>query len=140
MRECSNYENCNATICPLDITTRDIAMWYPDEDICGSLLFRKERWRIAQRKIAKRTRNIDSYFTFAMLNTVKAVGNGIRGASPDRSSELMTERQACFINDRARKSRQGVRFGVSMPFSSLERGNGESSSTDSIGHEQKKEG
>jgi hypothetical protein len=103
------------------------------------MLFRKERWRIAQHKIAKRTRNIDSFFTLAMLNAVIVVGKGIKGASPYRSEELMAERQSTFIKGRVAGDHSAVQISTANPLSSLETRNSNPSPTVPMVYEQEKE-
>jgi hypothetical protein len=102
MQECPSYEKCEAPICPLDDSSKDIALWYPDEEICGSMQFRKEKWRIAQRKIAKRAIDRDTYFTKPMLEVATKVTPHIKGVV--ETSVMLVERddkkQARFIEKR----------------------------------------
>ncbi|MFA5299098.1 MAG: hypothetical protein WC389_12900 [Lutibacter sp.] len=83
--DCIRFEGCTAPICPLD-KSFEKAVWYADEDICTVRTFRKEHWRIVQRKIVKLNlkRKVDGFFTLSMLNNIKRVAGGING---------LTERQ-----------------------------------------------
>ena len=86
-QECSRFDTCNAPLCPLD---EKHFIWYPDEEICGNRKFSGEPWIKAQRKIAKATRDVNKYFTFAMLNQGCVIRSGITGLDPD--SETSQER------------------------------------------------
>jgi hypothetical protein len=76
----------------MDDATRDIASWFPDEEICGLREFRKGKWRIAQRKIARRAVDRDSYYTMAMLNSIGQVRGGIKGVI--ETSVMFVDREA----------------------------------------------
>jgi len=82
---CPSYVGCNAPICPLD--NRPGAQWFPDEDICTSLPFRKLPWVRVQRKIKRRhlkgQMNGDYCFTLSMLQAIKAPRKGTQGISPE---------------------------------------------------------
>jgi hypothetical protein len=114
-KDCKSYEGCGAPICPMDDATRDVAQWYPDEEICGLREFRKEKWRIAQRKIAKKATNTDTYFTMPMLNAVGMVCKGIKGAKPDNPIEVAEVRQATFLKERLGGTPQPIKSDDGMP-------------------------
>jgi hypothetical protein len=99
----------------MDDATRDTAVWFKDEEICGSLQFRKETWRIAQRKIAKKATNVDTYFTMAMLNAVGMVCKGIRGINPDKPIGMVEVSQSSFLKDRLGGTLQRVNSAVDVP-------------------------
>lgn len=118
-KDCKGYEGCDAPICPMDDATRDIAVWYPNEEICGLREFRKEKWRIAQRKIAKKATNTDTYFTMVMLNSVGMVCKGIKGVNPNMSVEMEDIRQSTFVKERLGGTLQGAKTDYGMPSTAL---------------------
>jgi hypothetical protein len=120
-KDCKSYEGCDAPICPMDDATKNIATWFADEEICGSLQFRKEKWRISQRRIAKRATDRDSYYTMAMLNAIDQVRTGIKGVV--ETSILFVDResdkQASFIASRVGGKSTACQFGDGMPREAL---------------------
>ncbi|GAG01481.1 unnamed protein product, partial [marine sediment metagenome] len=87
--QCRNFDSCSASLCPLDLEHLKIGIWYPDEEIC-----RKKTvpdWIRRQRKIAKKTRDPNSYFTYPMLNHDCIIGKGMVGLEPN--SDLPEEPQ-----------------------------------------------
>ena len=86
MREdCPKFDKCGAPLCPLDSESLKDGIWYPDEEICK----RKNvpAWVKAQRKIAKKTQDIDKYFNYAMLSRNCKIRKGISGIDPDKAEE-----------------------------------------------------
>lgn len=88
---CKSFEGCKAPLCPLDDSFKS-AVWYPGEDICPALKYRREHWRIIQRKIAKvnLSRKVDGCFTVTMLENIQRVSKGISGINPETSIPLAT--------------------------------------------------
>lgn len=80
VESCKQYETCKAPICPLD-RSFTLAVWYPAEPICVALKFRRDDWRIAQRKIVKLNSKsqVPGYFDVSMLRQIKQVRRGITG-------------------------------------------------------------
>lgn len=83
IQDCKSKVGCNASICPLlEQDEREHLCWFSDEDICKiihTLTFSKQ-----QKKIKKKCRYPDTYFTYDMLNRNFTVGKAIRGLDPDR--------------------------------------------------------
>lgn len=77
---CTSFEGCNAPICPLDPSFKK-AVWYAVEDICSAKKYRKEHWRVIQRKIAKvnAKRPVPGCFLIKDLEAIKRVAHGISG-------------------------------------------------------------
>ena len=77
---CPSFKDCKAPICPKD-KSFFLAIWYPSEPICTSLIFRKETWRNNQRKILKvnNIHSIEGFFTFSRLYKIRAVTKHIKG-------------------------------------------------------------
>lgn len=83
---CIRFEGCTAPICPLDESFTK-AVWYPDEDICMVRTYRREHWRIIQRKIKKvnDTKNtVEGFFPLMLLENIHRVSSKVKG---------LTERQ-----------------------------------------------
>lgn len=83
MRDCRYFDKCSAPLCP-----RDAGMasrpWFPDEEICRA---RKEtsglKWIDNQRKIQRKAKSVDKYFTLEMLDRDCIIRAGIEGIDPD---------------------------------------------------------
>ncbi|MGD1118112.1 MAG: hypothetical protein ABR886_01330 [Dehalococcoidales bacterium] len=92
--DCPSFEGCKAPLCPMDDSFKNGAIWYANEDICGALKYRKDKWRVNQRKIAKLNSKypVTGYFDIDMLKIVKRVGKGIRGL---KYLKLRKEHQGC---------------------------------------------
>jgi len=73
--ECSNFDICSAPLCPLDKDSLENGIWYPDEEICRKR--NAPMWVKAQRKIVKKTKDKDKYFTYEMLNRNCKIVSGI---------------------------------------------------------------
>ena len=80
MMECKFYENCSAPLCPLDSGNH---VWFPDEGICRNKL----DWVKNQKKIAKKAKDREGYYTIDMLKQIQRVTAGIVGADPDRVND-----------------------------------------------------
>lgn len=89
--QCPRFLNCNAQLCPLD---KGLAfrMWYPDEAICGKQgMFQKHHWIRIQRRIQRKVKDREKYFTVEMLKRIYMVGVGTRGLNPDASEEHLSK-------------------------------------------------
>ncbi|MFA5399421.1 MAG: hypothetical protein WC169_11250 [Dehalococcoidia bacterium] len=82
---CPSWEGCAAPLCPLEPLPG--AQWFPNEDICHTVLLRKLPWIRVQRKIKRRylKGQIDSDFCFTLptLQAIKAPRKGTHGISPE---------------------------------------------------------
>jgi len=81
---CPTYDGCKAPICPID-NSFATAVWYADEPICMSRKFRREHWRIIQRKIVRVNlkNKVEGYFTLLALKESRRVDSRITGLKPD---------------------------------------------------------
>jgi hypothetical protein len=59
-------------------------IWYADEEICQSHEYSRLDWIRNQRKIAKKTRDLDTFYTYHMLQQNCVIGKGIDGLDPDK--------------------------------------------------------
>lgn len=84
-KECSVWENCSANICPADEINMDCACWYPNEEYCTAHKFSKLLWVKNQRKIARKARNKDLYFTKEMLDRNFIITAATEGLDPDKT-------------------------------------------------------
>jgi len=73
---------CSAPICPM---RPDEGIYYPDEAICARHQYKALPWLKTQRKIQRRAKERNRYFTQKMLAEIRVVREGIRGADPDRT-------------------------------------------------------
>lgn len=82
---CSFLNKCNAPICPLDENSIMDGLWYPDEEIC------KKRFNLVwiknQKKVKKKAKNKEKYFTVSMLNRNIIIKTGILGLDYNASYE-----------------------------------------------------
>jgi|WetSurMetagenome_2_1015567.scaffolds.fasta_scaffold00070_6 hypothetical protein len=73
---CKQFDFCEAPICPLKGFG---SIWYADEAICNSHEHCKLNWIRNQRKIARKTSDLDTYYTHRMLEQNCIIGRGIKG-------------------------------------------------------------
>jgi len=85
---CPRFEQCSAPLCPLDEKGSLPGVWYPDEEICKKTPAPK--WVRRQRKIAKKTGNKDTYFTYEMLSRDCKIAKGIVGLDPDKDDQMQS--------------------------------------------------
>lgn len=83
--QCRHFDCCSAPLCLLDEKHLKADIWYPDEEICR--LKKIPDWIKRQKKIAKKTKEKDTYYTYEMLNRNCKVGNGMTGLNPDIAEE-----------------------------------------------------
>jgi len=76
---CPSYQSCSAPLCPEDLTE---GIWYPDEEICGANN-KNQKWIKQQRKIKKKAKSRELYFTLAMLERNSKILVGTKGINPD---------------------------------------------------------
>jgi hypothetical protein len=85
-RICNLLEPCGtpeAPLCPLQDATIRNGIWYGDEPICQSETFANLPWIKKQKAIAALKLKADEgFFTVKMLNILKKVEPGIKGADP----------------------------------------------------------
>jgi len=85
-QDCLRFEECSAPICPMDEQSLKYGLWYPDEEFCIRQEYGKLLYVRNQRKIAKRARNKDFYFTYRILNHNCQIKRGIKGLDPDQDN------------------------------------------------------
>lgn len=91
MREdCKKFNYCSAPLCPLDEESLRDGLWYPDEEICTTQPY--PNWIKTQRKIARRCKDKDKYFTYEMLDRNCVMGKGMVGLDPDRDEKPQLKR------------------------------------------------
>ena len=78
---CSMYEGCSAPICPMDKQSLELAIWMPDEPICGKRGL-KVKWLRIQKRIARKAKDTSRYFSLADFQ-VKRVQNP-KGHNPQK--------------------------------------------------------
>jgi len=60
--KCPKYQNCEATLCPLDPEKGGV--WYTDEEVCKSPEFKEEPWIVLQRRLkGKRSKDLAHEYT-----------------------------------------------------------------------------
>lgn len=80
-------DKCSAPLCPeSDKTLSDV--FYPSEEICSR---HNDGFIKIQKKIAKKTKYLDRYYTIEMLKKNCVIGSGIKGIDPDRDEELQLQ-------------------------------------------------
>jgi hypothetical protein len=84
--QCRHFVCCSAPLCPLDEKHLKADIWYPDEEICR--LKTVPNWVKIQKKIVKKTKDKNTYYSYKMLNHNCKVGTGMTGLNPDRPEEL----------------------------------------------------
>ena len=85
-RVCNLLEPCGtpeAPLCPIQDATIKNGIWYGDEPICQSEMFANLPWIKKQKAIAALKLKADEgFFTVRMLNSLRKVESGIKGADP----------------------------------------------------------
>ncbi len=84
---CLNLD-CSAPICPLD-TLKKICVWFADEEICKTDF--PPGWVKNQKKIQKRSKNFDTYYTFKMLNRNCIIKKPFTGITPEGFGRITLE-------------------------------------------------
>ena len=87
--QCRHFEFCSASLCPLDPEHSKIGTWYPDEEICR--LKAVPNWVKIQKKIVKKTKDKNTYYSYEMLNRNCKVSTGMIGLNPDKPEEPQLE-------------------------------------------------
>ena len=87
--QCRHFDCCSAPLCLLDEKHLKADIWYPDEEICR--LKKIPDWIKRQKKIGKKTKDKNTYYTYEMLNRNCKVGKGMTGLNPDKSEESQLE-------------------------------------------------
>ena len=83
--DCKYFHYCDASLCPLDEKHLKIGSWYPDGKICR--LKKVPLWVRNQKKIAKKYKNANRYFTHRMLKQNCIIRSGIEGLDPNKNKE-----------------------------------------------------
>lgn len=86
-QNCPSFTRCSASLCPFDPNIKE-RMWYPDEPVCVRAGMSSEhRWIKTQKKIARKCKNKEKYFTQPMLERLSIVYRGTVGINPERDEE-----------------------------------------------------
>ena len=84
---CTLLDACGtpeAPLCPMQEITLKSGIWYGDEPVCSSEMFQELGWIKKQRCIAAlKLKADDGFFTVKMLNALRVISPGIKGADPD---------------------------------------------------------
>lgn len=89
IEKCTNV-TCGAPVCLLD-PMKEVCIWFPDEEICKKNS--PPNWVKNQKKIKKRTKDIDNYYTFRMLNQNCIIAKGITGIIPEGIGRTSLEKR-----------------------------------------------
>jgi len=77
------FNVCSANLCPFDSQVED-RIWYPDEEVCKKGGITEDYpWIKIQRKISRKCRDPNKYFTVKMMRNVSRVTKKITGLNPD---------------------------------------------------------
>lgn len=113
MKECRFYERCGAQLCPEDKASLKNCCWFADEEICRNPDYSKFQFIKTQKKIAKKSKDNNTYYTYEMLNRNFRVTTAIIGLNPDNDREYelnkwfkskpeITEEEQKRLSERAR--------------------------------------
>ena len=81
--KCPKFNTCNAPLCPLDKKSIEHGIWYPDEEVCSKRL--GIDWVRKQKKIARKTKFKEGYFTVESIKNLKRISNKTKGEDPDKN-------------------------------------------------------
>ena len=101
--ECKYFDTCDAPFCPADEKNLDNTIWFPDEEICKLQAFCHEPWIRNQKKIAKKSRNTDFYFTNRMLKQNCVIGRRIEGLNPEHDFFVRKRDEDRWLEDHPEK-------------------------------------
>ena len=87
--QCRHFDYCSASLCPLDPEYLKTGIWYSDEEVCR--LKSVTNWVKIQKKIVKKTKDKNTYYSYEMLNHNCKVGTGMTGLNPDKPEESQLE-------------------------------------------------
>ena len=100
---CSKYDYCSAPICKMEMIEN--ARWFPGEEICNKL----GQVTRQQRKIAKRTKNADTYYTLDMLKHDCRIKSGIKGLAPDKPESWQKKKWFSQHKEITKEQRESMR-------------------------------
>lgn len=77
---CRTFDTCCAPLCPLDPSSLENSVWFPEEPVCTrqGIGFAKK-----QRKLMRKGIKRDTCFTFAMLERLWSISVGTSGINPE---------------------------------------------------------
>ena len=78
--KCIHFSSCSAPFCPLDREHSSTAIWFPDEEVC--IIRKAPFWVERQKKLAERTRNRETCYTFNMIKWKCMIKKNIDGILP----------------------------------------------------------
>jgi len=84
---CKHFESCGAQLCPEDKASLQNCCWFADEEICRNSEYSKLQFIKTQKKIAKKSKDTYTYYTYDMLNRNFRVTTAIIGLNPDNDRE-----------------------------------------------------
>ena len=91
-QKCPYFDSCSAPLCPMENEEElKKAIWYPDEEVCRRRGL-NHPWLKAQKKIARRAKHSDGYFTIQMLTHPCRICKGIEGLDPDKEEGPQLEK------------------------------------------------
>jgi hypothetical protein len=85
---CRNFGKCSAPFCPLERYTRkkdDPRIWFPDEEICTKREVNKITLVKQQRKIKKKAKDRETYYTREMLEVNCTVNSSMTGIDSNKA-------------------------------------------------------
>jgi hypothetical protein len=113
--ECPSYEGCGASLCPMDDRTLKNCQWYPDDPVCTRRGSAVPSWVKTQRKVAKKAKSPDLYFTVndlvAMKRVIRPTGHDpdvLLGKSVNKTANSVPTRKnerSTTIDDRGKQGR-----------------------------------
>lgn len=90
VKECNFFDTCDAPLCPLDEKSLRNGIWYPGESICKKKHL--PEWAKRQKKISKKVREKNKYFTVEMLKHRTRITVALQGLDPDESYKSQLEK------------------------------------------------
>lgn len=87
MGTCKYFERCEAQLCPENKASLKNGCWFADEEICRNPNYSKLQFIKTQKKIAKKSKDTKTYYTYDMLNRNFRVTTAIIGLNPDNDKD-----------------------------------------------------
>lgn len=101
--DCKRFDECSAPICPLNDGSLNNGTWYPEENVCMLQVFCHKPWIRNQKKIARKVRNKDLYFTLEMLSRNCVITLATEGLDPDHDISEMREDEVRWLKQHPEK-------------------------------------
>jgi hypothetical protein len=97
--DCPKFEHCSVPLCPWDQDSLEYGLAYPDEPICSLQKANQVDWVRRQRKVARKVKDRERYFTHRMLCRNCRIGVGTKGLDPNRDYDKRAKDEEAWLKE-----------------------------------------